>query len=167
MAEKLENQYLTLTLEEERYAIHVSRVLEVLECTRVTRLPGTAAYMRGLISLRGKGIPVLDLRSRFGLAEREASTDTAIVVLEVGSGSGKTVIGVLADAVHEVVGLDPAAIEPAPRLGGKGVGDFLKGVGQGEDGFLLVLDPDRLFEEEELAVSTALVAAAPETAGIR
>jgi purine-binding chemotaxis protein CheW len=157
MPELLENQYLTLSLAGERYAIPVERVLEVLECTRITRLPCQARYLKGLIDLRGRGIPVLDLRLRFGMAEAATTQATAIVVVELAGDEGLTVVGLLADAVHEVVEIDAGKVEAAPRFGASGAdglaGDFLKGIGRRDDEFLLILELDRIFDAADLSTS--------------
>lgn len=110
MAELLEQQFLTLSLNEEKYAIPVGRVLEVLEYTKITRLPRMTAYLKGLIDLRGRGIPVLDLALRFGLNETEVAKDTAIVVVEMAGDECPLVVGLIADSVHEVIERSFAAI---------------------------------------------------------
>lgn len=156
MAEILEFQYLTLSLGDERYAIPVGRVLEVVEHTRVTRLPRTAAFMKGLIDLRGRGVPVMDLRLRFGMAETELTRDTAIVVIELNAREGRTVVGLLADAVHEVVEIRPERVEKAPSFGAGPAADFLRGVGRLEESFVLILDIDRIFDAEDTDLAAEL-----------
>jgi purine-binding chemotaxis protein CheW len=157
MPELLKNQYLTLSLAGEHYAIPVERVLEVLEYTRITKLPCQAQYLKGLIDLRGRGIPVLDLRLRFGMPETAMTQGTAIIVVELAGEGGAIVVGLLADAVHEVVEIDSEGVEAAPRFGargaGGGAGDFLKGIGRRDEGFLLILDLDRLFDADDVQAS--------------
>jgi len=141
-------QYLTFLLDGERYAVEVGQVREVLEYTRITKLPRTESFMKGIISLRGAGIPVIDLRTRFGLPEAELTKDTSIIVLEVGG--GRLVVGALADAVQEVVDLKAGEIDPAPRLGTRLEAEYLRGIGRKDEGFIVILDMDRVFDGAEV-----------------
>jgi len=149
------NQYLTFTLDNEQYAISVAKVREVLEHTKITKLPRTAVFMKGIINLRGAGVPVIDLRLKFGLAETPITKDTSIIVMEVESQDGAVVVGALADAVHEVVDIDDKAIEPAPRFGTRLAAEFIKGVGKKDDLFIIILDIDKIFNAEEIQVLAA------------
>jgi len=153
MAELLEQQFLTLSLKSEKYAIPVSRVIEVLEYAKVTRLPRTAVYLKGLIDLRGRGVPVLDLALRFGLPETEVAKETAIIVVEMAGGSDTMVVGLIADAVHEVVEIATDQVEAAPSFGAGSAEQFLKGVGRKNEQFILILDIDRLFTDDEIRIS--------------
>ena len=144
------NQYLTFTIDDEHYAIGVDKVREVLEHTKITKLPRTAEFMKGIINLRGSGVPVIDLRLKFGLAEASVTRDTSIIVMEVMSQEGPVVVGAIADAVHEVVEIDEASIEKAPRFGTRLSAEFIKGVGKKEDSFIIILDIDRIFNAEEM-----------------
>ena len=141
-------QYLTFMLDGERYAVEVSQVREVLEYTRITKLPRTESYMKGIISLRGTGVPVIDLRTKFGLPEAEQTKDTSIIVLEVGG--GRLVVGALADAVQEVIDLSAEEIDPAPRLGTRLEAEYLRGIGRKDEGFIVILDMDRVFDSTEV-----------------
>lgn len=141
-------QYLTFMLDGERYAVEVSQVREVLEYTRITKLPRTENYMKGIISLRGTGVPVIDLRTKFGLSEAEQTKDTSIIVLEVGG--GRLVVGALADAVQEVIDLSAEEIDPAPRLGTRLEAEYLRGIGRKDEGFIVILDMDRVFDGAEV-----------------
>jgi purine-binding chemotaxis protein CheW len=149
------NQYLTFTLDGEQYAIGVAKVREVLEHTKITKLPRTATFMKGIINLRGAGVPVIDLRLKFGLPETPITKDTSIIVMEVESQDGPVVVGALADAVHEVVDIDEASIEPAPRFGTRLAAEFIKGVGKKDELFIILLDIDRIFNVEEITVLAA------------
>ncbi len=143
------NQYLTFTLDDEQYAISVAKVCEVLERTKITRLPRTADFMKGIINLRGAGVPVIDLRLKFGLTETPITKDTSIIVMEVEGQEGTVVVGALADAVHEVVDIEEKNIEPAPRFGTRLAAEFIKGVGRKNDLFIILIDIDRIFNTEE------------------
>jgi purine-binding chemotaxis protein CheW len=145
------NQYLTFTLDNEQYAIGVSKVREVLEHTKITKLPRTAEFMKGIINLRGAGVPVIDLRLKFGLPETPITKHTSIIVMEVESQDGTVVVGALADAVQEVIDIDEKAIEPAPRFGTRLAAEFIRGVGKKDDLFIIILDIDRIFNAEEIS----------------
>jgi purine-binding chemotaxis protein CheW len=149
------NQFLTFTLDNEQYAIGVAKVREVLEHTKITKLPRTAEFMKGIINLRGTGVPVIDLRLKFGLPETPITKDTSIIVMEVEGRDGNVVVGALADAVHEVVDIEENSIEPAPRFGTRLAAEFIKGVGKRDDSFIILLDIDRIFNAEEITVIAA------------
>ena len=152
MTELLGHQFLTLSLKGEKYAIPVGRVLEVLEYVKITKLPRTAAYLKGLINLRGKGVPVLDLALRFGLQEAEMTMNTAIVVVEITGDQGSTVVGFIVDAVHEVVEITPDLVEAAPKFGAGAAQDFLTSVGRRDEEFIMILAIDRLFKDDEVSI---------------
>jgi purine-binding chemotaxis protein CheW len=149
------NQYLTFTLDEEQYAISVAKVREVLEYTKITKLPRTADFMKGIINLRGAGVPVIDLRLKFGLPETSVTKDTSIIVMDVEGKDGDVVVGALADAVHEVVDIEDEDIEPAPRFGTRLAAEFIKGVGKKDDLFIIILDIDLIFNAEEITFLAA------------
>ena len=155
MEESAFNQYLTFTLNEEHYAVPVSKVREVLEYTRITKLPRTADFMKGIINLRGAGVPVIDLRLKFGMEATPVDKDTAIIVLDVNGHDGDVVVGALADAVHEVVEIAADKVEPAPRFGTKLAAEFIQGVGKRDDGFIIILDIDRIFNNDEVEMLRA------------
>jgi chemotaxis signal transduction protein len=111
--------------------------------------------MKGIINLRGTGVPVIDLRLKFGLPETPITKDTSIIVMEVESLDGTVVVGALADAVHEVVEIDEGSVEPAPRFGTRLAAEFIKGVGKREDLFVIILDIDRIFNAEEITAITS------------
>ncbi|MFO8042487.1 MAG: chemotaxis protein CheW [Alkalispirochaeta sp.] len=144
------NQYLTFTLLEEQYAVEVYDVKEVLEYTTVTRVPRTQDFMRGVINLRGSVVPVIDLRLKFGMGETEKTIETSIIVMEVEIGGDKVTVGTLADSVQEVINLDDSQIEPAPQIGTRINTEFIRGIGKQDERFIIILDIDRIFSEEEL-----------------
>lgn len=144
-------EYLAFTLAGERYCIGVNRVREVVELSRVTRLPNTLEYMKGLINLRGAGIPVIDFKLKFKMPESEPTRDTSIIVMEVRSGESVTLVGAVADSVQEVIALSPDDIDSAPRFGARVSNDFIDGIGMQADSFLILLDIDKIFSREELS----------------
>jgi purine-binding chemotaxis protein CheW len=150
MTDSTFNQYVTFTLIEEQYAVSVRKVREVLEYTRITKLPRTADFMKGIINLRGAGVPVIDLRLKFGMEETPVGKETAIIVLDVDSRAGPVVVGVLADSVHEVVEIAPGDVEPAPHFGTSLSSEFIQGVGKCDSGFIIILDIDHIFNSDEV-----------------
>lgn len=153
-AEAATNQYLTFTLAGEQYAVQVNKVKEVLEYTSVTKVPRTVEFMRGVINLRGSVVPVIDLRLKFDLGETEKTIDTSTIVMEVEIGGETVVLGTLADSVQEVIGIDSSQIEPAPSIGTSIKTDFIQGIGKQDDQFIMILDIDAVFSEEEISAVT-------------
>ncbi len=146
------NQYLTFKLDDEVFGLAVGKVREVLDFTTVTRVPQTPAYMRGVINLRGSVVPVIDLNLKFGMKKTEKTVNTCIIVTEIEMEGEVTVLGALADSVQEVVELEPDQIEPAPKIGTKLNTEFIKGMGKRDEVFIILLDIDRVFSYEELAM---------------
>lgn len=143
-------QYLTFKLDDEIFALDVSKVREILEITSITKVPQTPAYMRGVINLRGSVVPVIDMRLKFGMSETNQTVNTCIIVTEVDMGGDTTVLGTLADSVQEVVEMEPDSIEPAPHIGTKLNTDFIKGMGKVDTDFVMILDIDKVFSADEL-----------------
>jgi purine-binding chemotaxis protein CheW len=146
------NQYITFKLGNELFAINVEQVREVLEVSTVTRVPSAPSYMRGVVNVRGKAIPVVDLRLRFGLSATEDTLSTRVIVMELQLDGEATVLGGMADSVHEVIELDPANINPPPRIAMRWRTEFIKGMGRRGDDFVIILDVNMVFASEELAL---------------
>jgi purine-binding chemotaxis protein CheW len=148
--------YLTFNIMQEVYALDVLKVKEVLELTKITKVPKTPRFMRVVINLRGSVVPVVDLKYKFGMGDTEETVHTCIIVMEVAIDDEVKVIGALADAVKEVINLEPDQIEPSPYLGTKVSIEFIKGVGKIGEDFVIILDIDKIFSEEEFeAVSSS------------
>jgi purine-binding chemotaxis protein CheW len=146
------NQYVTFKLGNELFAIGVGQVREVLEVSTITRVPTAPDYVRGVVNVRGKAIPVVDLRLRFGLPAAPDTVSTRIVVMEILIDGEVTVLGGMADSVHEVIELDPAQTNPPPRLAMRWRTEFIRGMGRRGDDFIIILDVDAVFASEELAL---------------
>ena len=144
-----EATYLTFTLGQEEFAVDVSKVREVLEFTKITKVPKTPDFMRGVINLRGSVVPVVDLKMKFGMEKTEQTINTCIVVMEVTIGDKATILGGLTDAVQEVVELEPEQIEAAPKIGTSLDTDFISGMGKRNEEFIIILDIDKVFSEED------------------
>ena len=149
-------QFLTFTLAEDVFAINVTMAKEVLDVCNVTRVPQTPAYMLGVINLRGSVVPVIDMRLKFGMAAAEMTRDTCIVVVEVDVDGDSVVVGALADSVREVLDLAPSQIEPPPRIGTRLNTEFIKGMGNLDGRFVIILDINRVFSAEELSLVQGL-----------
>jgi len=144
-------QYLSFKLDEEEFALDISKVREVLDFTKITKVPQTPDFMKGVINLRGSVVPVVDLNRKFGIKDTEKTVNTRIIIGEVSIEGDETVLGVLADSVHEVMELEPESIEPAPKIGAKLNTDFIKGMGKRDDEFVMILDIDKVFSAGELS----------------
>ena len=143
-------QFLTFRLDEEIFALDITKVREVLDYTIVTKVPRTPDFMRGVINLRGSVVPVVDLRLKFGMSATESGVNTCIIITEVQVDNETIVLGALADAVQEVLDLDAGSIAAPPRIGTKLRTEFIKGMGKQNDRFIIILDIDKVFSTDEL-----------------
>jgi purine-binding chemotaxis protein CheW len=142
--------FLTFRLDDELFALDIGKVREVLDFTTITKVPQTPDYMRGVINLRGSVVPVVDLRLKFGMDSGEQTVNTCVIIVEVELDGEKVVMGAMADAVQEVLDLEPDQIEPPPRIGTKLNTDFITGMGKHNEHFIIILDIDRVFSVAEL-----------------
>jgi purine-binding chemotaxis protein CheW len=130
--------------------VDVAKVREILDFTAITKVPQTPDFMRGVINLRGSVVPVVDMRLKFGMSQTEKTVNTCVIVMEIALGGETTVVGSLADSVQEVLELEPDQIEPSPRIGTKLHTEFIKGMGKHSEQFIIILDIDKVFEEETM-----------------
>lgn len=147
------SQYLTFKLEEEIFALDIAKVREVLDFTRITKVPQTPDFMLGIINLRGAVVPVIDMRLKFGLTQAATTVNSCFIIVEIELDSEATVLGALVDSVQEVMELDPDQIEPPPRIGTRLNTKFIKGMGKRDDQFVIILDIDKVFSTDELALA--------------
>ena len=143
-------QFLTFRLEQELFALDIGKVREVLDFTSITKVPQTPDYMRGVINLRGSVVPVVDLRLKFGMTLAEKTVNTCVIIVEVEMDGEKVVMGAMADAVQEVLDLEPDQIEPPPRIGVQLNTDFIRGMGKHAEQFIIILDIDKVFTMDEM-----------------
>lgn len=146
------DQYLTFTLEDELFALDIYSVREVLEYTTITRIPRTPEYMRGIINVRGNAVPVIDLNGKFRGELTKPTINTSIIIAEVELEGETTIVGALADAVQEVFELSGDQIDPPPRMGASIKADFIKGMGRYESRFIMILDINKIFSADEIAM---------------
>jgi purine-binding chemotaxis protein CheW len=132
------SQYLTFRLGDEEYGIEILKVQEIKGYTAVTPIPNTPAYMKGVMNLRGTVIPVLDLRSKFGMSEAEYTAFTVIIVVKVGA---KT-MGVIVDGVSDVLNIPKGDIQPTPDFGGAVDAHFISGMAKAGEKLVALLDID-------------------------
>jgi purine-binding chemotaxis protein CheW len=137
------SQYLTFDLAGERYAVAVASVEVVLESTVVTRVPKSPAHLRGVINHRGSVVPVVDLRSVFGIDRSESEESSSVIVTQVEFEGERLTAGILADSVQEVVDLEQASVEPPPSFGARVDGEFIKGIAKRDGRFVILLDLER------------------------
>ena len=157
-------QYLTFQLSGEMYAVGILNVKEIIEYGQLTEIPMMPAFIRGVINLRGSVVPVIDLAARFGGHQTETSRRTCIVIIELTSGDEHHDIGVVVDAVSEVLEVSSADIEPPPSFGAKIRADFIAGMGKIAGKFVIILDIQKVLSAEEIA-SLATVAECGAEAG--
>jgi purine-binding chemotaxis protein CheW len=158
-------QYLTFRVADEEYAIGILQVKEIIQYETVTRVPTTPPWIRGVINLRGSVVPVVDLAAKLGLAETVVTSLTCIVIVEVAFSGERTVMGVMADSVSQVVDLGAGDVEAPPSFGTRVHVDYLAGMGKVGKGFVLILDIDRVLSADELLAAAAAVDAAEAEAG--
>ena len=144
-------QYLTFMLAQEQFAIGILGIKEIIEYQGVTEVPMMPACVRGVINLRGAVVPVVDLLARFGRPPCAATKRTCVVIVETESGGERQVMGLVVDAVNEVLDIPVADIEPPPSFGARIRSDFIHGVGKVRGKFVLLLDVERALAIEEIA----------------
>lgn len=139
---------LTIRLEDELFAVEASRVREILDLVPITAVPSAPSFVGGLINVRGRVVPLADLRVMFGMDRPEPDEDTRIVVMEVDIDGEPTIAGILADKVHDVTDIEAASIEEAPKVGMRWRPEFVKGIGKRNGGFIIIPDMERIFETQ-------------------
>lgn len=143
-------QFLTFQVAGEEYGIPILRVREILRYEGATRVPSTPPWVLGVLNLRGSVVPVVDLARKFGLPPSTIGARTCVVVVEVDLGAEQTLMGVIADAVSEVLDLSSQDVEPPPAFGTHVRIDYLAGMGRVGRRFVLLLDTDRVLSASEL-----------------
>ena len=148
-------EVLTLTLQGEKFALEAGRVQEILDLVNVTEVPGGPAFLNGLVNVRGKVVPLADLRLKFEMTATPPTIDTRIVVINILLDGETTTVGLLADKVHEVTEMSAEVLEDTPRLGMRWRAEFIRCIGKHGGDFIAVLDIDRVFEEGDRAAAAA------------
>ena len=142
-------KYLTFNLGKEIYGIEILKVQEIIGMMAVTRVPKTPAFVRGVVNLRGKVIPVIDLRLKFGLEGKEDTERSCIIVVQVGLNGGSVIMGLIVDEVSEVLNVLAEQIEASPSFGTKVDTDFILGMGKVGLKVVMLLDVDKVLSADE------------------
>jgi len=148
------SQYLTFALGSEMFAVGILNVKEIIEYGNLTEIPMMPAFIRGVINLRGSVVPVIDLSARFGGSQTEVGRRTCIVIVEVEDDEAKHDIGIMVDAVSEVLDIPGSEIEPPPAFGAKIRADFIFGMGKVAGKFVIILNINKVLSVEEIALLT-------------
>lgn len=150
MADK-EGKYLTFSLANEEYGIGILKIKEIIGMMSITTVPRTPGFVKGVINLRGKVIPVIDLRLRFKMEPMDYTDRTCIIVVEIESQSGIVLIGAVVDSVSEVLNVGGNDIEESPSFGTNLDTDYILGMAKMEGGVKILLDIDMVLNNEEIA----------------
>lgn len=148
--EKREGKYLTFTLSDEEYGIGILKIKEIIGMMAVTTVPQTPEFVKGVINLRGKVIPVIDLRLRFGMESMDYTERTCIIVVEIDGTAGTVQIGIVVDSVSEVLNIKADEIEDTPTFGTRLNTDYILGMAKMEGGVKILLDINRVLKAEEV-----------------
>ena len=144
-------EVVTLGLQGEIFALEATHVREILDLAPITEVPNGPPFVSGLINVRGKVVPLADLRLKFGMEQTAPTIDTRIVVIEIDLDGDPTTVGILADKVYEVTEVAGAALEETPRIGMKWRPDFIRCIGKRGTDFIVVLDIERIFSTQTQA----------------
>lgn len=144
-------KYLTFTLKEEEYGIGILKVKEIIGMMPVTSVPRTPDFVKGVINLRGKVIPVVDLRLKFAMESISYTDRTCIIVVEIDSNDDTVLIGIVVDSVSEVLNIREDEIEETPQFGTSLNTSYILGMAKMEGGVKILLDIDRVLSQEEVA----------------
>jgi len=148
--EEREGKYLTFTLADEEYGIGILKIKEIIGMMTVTTVPQTPEFVKGVINLRGKVIPVIDLRLRFGMESMDYTERTCIIVVEIDGTAGTVQIGIVVDSVSEVLNIKADEIEDTPTFGTRLNTDYILGMAKMEGGVKILLDINRVLKAEEV-----------------
>lgn len=148
------SQFLTFQLGEELYGVDILRVQEIKGYTAVTKIPNTPAHIKGVLNLRGTIVPIVELRTKFGMKTIDYTMFTVIVVVVV----REKIMGLVVDAVSDVLNIDKRDIQPAPQFGAKVDVSFLNGIGKSGDKLIALLDMDRLLSDDDLQDTVSVAA---------
>jgi len=150
-AQRDQQQYLTFMLGGETYAMGILSIKEIIEYGNITEVPRMPEFIRGVINLRGSVVPVIDLGARFGKQATDITRRTCIVIIEVANGEETQDVGVMVDAVNEVLEISASEIEPAPSFGANIRADFIDGMGKINGKFVIILNIHQVLSVEEMA----------------
>lgn len=145
-------KFLTFLMANEKYGLEILKVREIIGMMNVTRVPTIPAFIRGVINLRGKVIPVVDLRLKFGIEAKEDTPRTCIIVVHLARNGQETAMGIIVDEVSDVLDINQDQIEPPPSFGPSIQTDFILGMGKIDQKVVTMLDIDRVLSEQEITL---------------
>lgn len=145
-------QYLTFSLGDEVFAMDISTVREIIQHAAMTVVPLMPDFVRGVINLRGAVVPVIDLQSRFGRARTQVGKKTCIIIFDARVDGETLELGLMVDSVSEVIDILPSQIEPPPQFGTTIERDFIRGMGKVDGEFIVILEPDRALNVDDMAL---------------
>lgn len=145
-------QLVTFSIGEEEFGVNILKVQEIIRTMEITKVPRAPAFVEGVINLRGKVIPIIDLRRRFGLASKAHDKNTRIIVIEINN----IIVGFVVDAVSEVLRIPTSTVEPPPPVVAGVDSDYISGVGKLQDRLLIMLDLDKLLSSEDIEMLSSM-----------
>ena len=151
----LAGKYLTFKLGAEEYGLEILKVQEIIKMMDITTVPRTPEFVKGVINLRGKVIPVVDLRLKFDMEERDVTETTCIIVVQVARGDTSVTMGIVVDEVSEVLDIVGDEIEPAPEMGGGVDAQFILGMAKSKGAVKILLDVDKVLSADDMATITS------------
>ena len=146
------SQYLTFNLGDEVFAMDIRTVREIIQHAALTIVPLMPSFIRGVVNLRGAVVPVIDLKSRFGRPAAQVGKKTCIVIFDASRDNEKIELGLMVDAVSEVIEIPPSQIEPPPQFGTSIQRDYIRGLGKVDGEFIVILEPERALNIEDMAL---------------
>jgi len=148
-----ENKHIVFALGRETYGIPILEIVVIERTMNITPIPGTPEFVRGIANLHGKIIPILDLKSKFGIGTIEETDETCIIIVTVGTSQGVQTYGLMVDEVSEVLDISEGFIEPVPKYGDIHINQrFMSGIGKVDEKVIILLDITKILEQEENAL---------------
>ena len=157
------NSFLTFRLGDELFAANVGKVIEILEVPKITKVPRSPDFMRGVVNLRGSVLSVIDSRTKFGMPVIQDTINTCIIVMIVKVEGQDITLGAIVDSVQEVMEIGDAQMQDMPTIGSKYKSEFIEGMVKRDDQFIMILNIDALFSSNEVLLLNDIASAAAET----
>jgi purine-binding chemotaxis protein CheW len=154
-------RFLSFALGDEEYCIGIDRVKEIMGMTTITPLPQTPGFIKGVINLRGKIIPIIDLRLKLGMEERPYSDRTCIIVLDASGDFGQESVGIVVDTIQEVVGIPPEKISQVGYVNSRVKAEYIKGIAESEKRVKVLLDAAKVLDDSEAEIIEDRIGAEP------
>ncbi len=156
-------RFLSFVLGGEEYCIEITKVREIMAMTTITPLPQTPSFIKGVINLRGKIIPIIDLRLKLGMPAKEYTDRTCIIVVDLSQAGDLSHIGVVVDSIQEVVGIPKEKITQLAYVNARIKAEYIRGIAESEKGVKIVLDAGKVLSEEEVGLVEGLGKSAPDS----